>query len=325
MLPEVINYCILKHVVHTVEKRGQKLGSIVVNQVTILFIIMGVGFVAKKINIITEEFSKKLSELLLMVAMPAMILSSFQFDYSSEIIKNVLLVMVFAVAAHILSFCIGILLFRKYPENIRKVLMFTTMFTNCGFMGFPLLESLFGKTGVFYGSIYVAIYNLFIWTAGVMIFNGERGIKSIRKALLNPGTIAVFIGMFLFFFSLRLPYPAAKALDMLGAMTAPLSMLIVGSILAGIDFKSLFSGFPMYYGIAVRNILLPLLTVALLKVIGFNGVVLGVCVSVIAMPAGANTPVFAELYGGDSLFASKVVALSTLFSIVSIPLILMLV
>jgi predicted permease len=106
-------------------------------------------------------------------------------------------------------------------------------------------------------------------------------------------------------------------------MTAPLAMLIVGSILAGIDFKSLFSGFPLYYGTAVMNILLPLATIAVLKVLGFNGVVYGVCVSVIAMPAGANTPIFAELYGGDSLFASRVVAFSTLFSIISIPLVLM--
>ncbi|HEX2945866.1 MAG TPA: AEC family transporter [Clostridia bacterium] len=298
--------------------------STVVNQVTILFIIMGIGFIAKKRNIIDDAAGKKLSELLLMVTAPAMILSSFQFDYSSEMLKNVFLVLGFAFAAHIVSLLLGILLYRRYPENIRKVLKFITIFTNCGFMGFPLLESLYGKTGVFYGSIYVAVYNLFVWTIGVMIFSGERDLKSIRKAMLNPGTIAVFIGMFLFVFSLKLPYPVAKALDMTGAMTAPLAMLIVGSILAGVDLKSLFSGFPMYYGIAVRNILLPLAAVFILRAFGFSGVVYGVCVSVIAMPAGANTPIFAELYGGDSFFASKTVAFSTLFSIISIPLILML-
>jgi predicted permease len=298
--------------------------STVVNQVTILFIILGIGFIAKKRNIIDDAAGKKLSELLLMITSPAMILSSFQFDYSSEMLKNVFVVLGFAFTAHIISLLLGILLYHRYPENIRKVLKFITIFTNCGFMGFPMLESLYGKTGVFYGSIYVAVYNLFVWTIGVMIFSGERDLKSIRKAMLNPGTIAVFIGMFLFVFSLKLPYPVAKALDMTGAMTAPLAMLIVGSILASVDLKSLFSGFPMYYGIAVRNILLPLAAVFILRALGFSGVVYGVCVSVIAMPAGANTPIFAELYGGDSIFASKTVAFSTLFSIISIPLILML-
>ena len=297
----------------------------VINQVTILFIIMWIGFIAKKKNIIDDASGKKLSELLLMVTTPAMILSSFQFDYSSEMLKNVVHILLFAFAAHIISLLLGILLYRRYPENIKKVLTFITVFSNCGFMGFPLLESLYGKTGVFYGSIYIAVYNLFVWTAGVMIFSGEKGFKSIRKAMVNPGTIAVFIGMFLFLSSLKLPYPVAKALDMTGAMTAPLGMLILGSILAGVDFKSLFSGFPLYYGILVRNILLPLATVAILKALGFNGVVFGVCVSVIAMPAGVNTPIFAELYGGDSLFASKIVAFSTLFSTISIPLVLMLV
>lgn len=299
------------------------MGSTVVNQVTILFIIMGIGFIAKKKNIIDEPTRRKLSELLLMVTMPAMILSSFQFEYSSEMLKNVLTILAFALSAHIISLFLGILLYRRYPENIKRVLKFITIFSNCGFMGFPLLESLYGKTGVFYGSIYIAVYNLFVWTVGVMLFSGERDLKSIRKAVVNPGTIAVFMGMLLFVFSLRLPFPVAKALDMTGAMTAPLAMLIVGSILAGVDFKSLFSGFPLYYGVLIRNIILPLATAAILRVFGFDGVVYGVCVSVIAMPAGANTPIFAELYGGDSLFASKVVAFSTLFSIVSIPLILM--
>lgn len=297
----------------------------VINQVAILFIIMGIGFVAKKRNIIDEASGKKLSELLLMVTTPAMILSSFQFDYSEEMLKNVFRILGFALAAHTISLLLGILLYRKYPENIKKVLKFITIFTNCGFMGFPMLESLYGKTGVFYGSIYVAVYNLFVWTVGVMIFSGERNLKSMWKGMVNPGTTAVFIGMVLFIFSLKLPYPVAKALDMTGAMTAPLAMLIVGSILAGVDFKSLLSGFPLYYGILIRNIILPLATVFILKVFGFTGIVFGVCVSVIAMPAGANTPIFAELYGGDSLFASKIVAFSTLFSIISIPLIIILV
>lgn len=313
------------HIIHTVAKRGNELQSTVINQVTILFIIMGIGFIAKKKNIIDDASGKKLSELLLMVTTPAMILSSFQFDYSSEMLKNVFVILGFAFAAHVLSLLVGLLLYRRYPENIKKVLRFITIFTNCGFMGFPMLESLYGKTGVFYGSIYLAVYNLFVWTVGVMIFSGKRDLKSIWKAMLNPGTIAVFIGMFLFVFSLKLPYPVAKAFDMTGAMTAPLAMLIVGSILAGVDFKSLLSGFPLYYGILIRNILLPLATVFILRALGFNDIVLGVCVSVIAMPAGANTPIFAELYGGDPLFASKVVAFSTLFSIISIPLVLLLV
>jgi predicted permease len=301
------------------------LENTVINQVTILFLIMGIGFVAKKKNIIDEAPGKKLSQLLLMITTPAMILSSFQFDYSDGMLRNVLLVLGFAFTAHVLSLFIGIFLYHRYPENIKNVLKFTTIFSNCGFMGFPLLLSLYGKAGVFYGSIYVAVYNLFVWTVGIMIFSGKKDVKSIRNAIVNPGVLSVFIGMLLFLFSLKLPYPVAEALNMTGAMTAPLAMLIVGSILAGVNLKTLLSGLPLYYGIAVRNVLLPLLAVILLKAFGFTGVVYGVCVSVIAMPAGANTPIFAEMYGGDSLFASKLVAFSTLFSIVSIPLILMLV
>lgn len=298
--------------------------SSVVNQVAILFILMGIGFIAKKKNIIDDRAAGKFSELMLMVTLPAMILSSFQFDFSSEMLKNVYIILGFSFAAHIVSFFLGILLYRKYPENIKSVLKFITVFTNCAFMGFPLLESMYGKTGVFYGSIYVAVYNIFLWTVGIMIFSGRAGVKNLGKTITNPGTIAVLTGMLLFIFSLKLPYAISKALDITGAMTAPLSMLIIGSFLARADVKSLFSGFPLYFGIAVRNILLPVAAVFVLKAVGLTGVVYGVCISAIAMPAGANTPIFARLYGGDTLFASKIVALSTLFSIVSIPLVIML-
>jgi len=285
---------------------------------------MGIGFAAKKKEIINEAAGKKLSELLLMITTPAMIVSSFQFKYSKEMLINVLLVLGFAIAAHVLSLFLGKMLYRKYPDNTKNVLKFITIFSNCGFMGFPLLESLYGKTGVFYGSIYVATYNLFVWTVGVMIFSGKRDADGIKRAMVNPGIIAVFVGMILFIFSLKLPFPVAKALDMVGSMTSPLAMLVIGSILAGVNFKSFLSGFPLYYGTAVRNVFLPLMTFTALKFMGFTGVVFGVCVAVMAMPAGANAAIFAEMYDGDSLFASKVVAFSTLFSIVTIPLIMML-
>jgi len=192
-------------------------------------------------------------------------------------------------------------------------------------MGFPVLESVFGKPSIFYGSIYLMVLNIFLWTNGVMIFAGGKDPKIMKKALINPGIIAVAVAMIKFLFSINLPTPLFKAIEMVGSMTSPLSMLIMGAILADINLKTMFSGFELYYGAIIRLLGIPVLTLAILRLINFPAELLGICIILIAMPAAANTAIFAEMFDGDSAFASKVVAFTTLFSTITIPVILMLI
>jgi transposase len=155
---------------------------------------------------------------------------------------------------------------------------------------------------------------------------GKRDIKSMKKALINPGIIAVFIGLFIFIFSIKLPYPVAKTLEMFGTMTTPLSMLIIGALIANMDFKKLFSGLALYYVTAIRLIILPLLVLIAMKILGITDtMLLGTCVTTAAMPAAANTAIFAERYNGNSALASRIVAFSTIASMITIPIILSLI
>ena len=296
----------------------------VVEQVMVLFLIMIVGMVAAKQDIINEEARKKLSELLLYVTSPFLVVSSFNFKFSSDMLANAGRIFAFSIGIHIFTVFLGRFLFRRYPVDKQSVLKFIIVFSNCGFMGFPVLESLFGKIGVFYGSIYNAVFHAFVWTYGVMLFSHSREQKSITKALLNPGIISVIVGMLIFLFSIELPNPILQTLDMVGSMTAPLSMLIVGALLASTDLKSIFIGFEVYYGALLRLIMIPLVTIVALKLIGLDRGLLQVCVVLIAMPAAANTVIFAEKYGANSILASRCVALSTILSIITIPLVMML-
>jgi len=300
--------------------------AIIFNQVLILFFIMVIGFIAKKCNIINGTVSKKLSELLLKITSPLLVISSFQMEFTSEILKNVLIVFAFSMAAHVVSILLGKVLFARSGGEEKKVMRFSAVYSNCAFMGFPLLESVFGKSGVLYGSVYVAAFNIFLWTNGVMIFSGNEKIdkKTIKKVLLNPGIVSVVIGIILFIFSIKLPGPAAEAIELVGSMTAPLSMLIIGATIADCEFKKLFNGWELYYTAAVRLILIPLLAFGVLKLLGMSDMLLQVCVLLVAMPVAATTAIFAELYDSDSIFASKVVVLSTLASIVTIPLLMLL-
>jgi predicted permease len=194
-------------------------------------------------------------------------------------------------------------------------------------MGFPVLESLFGRTGILYGSIYVAVFNIFLWTNGMAIFSSSEKLNrdSIKKIVLNPGIITVLIGIVLFMLSIRLPGPVAEAVDLVGSMTIPLSMLIVGATVAGSRFKELFRGWDIYYITAVRLVLMPLIAFAALKILGFPEMLMTICVLLIAMPAAATTTIFAELYDSDSVFASRVVVFTTLASIVTLPLMMLLI
>jgi predicted permease len=299
----------------------------VFNQVLILFLIMFVGFIAKKTGIINDAVSKKLSELLLKITNPLLVLSAFQMDFSPDIMNNVLLVFIFAVVANLVSILLGQVLFVRQKNEIKKIMKFTAVYSNCGFMGFPVLESLFGRTGILYGSIYVAVFNIFLWTNGMAIFSSSEKLNrdSIKKIVLNPGIITVLIGIVLFMLSIRLPGPVAEAVDLVGSMTIPLSMLIVGATVAGSRFKELFRGWDIYYITAVRLVLMPLIAFAALKILGFPEMLMAICVLLIAMPAAATTTIFAELYDSDSVFASRVVVFTTLASIVTLPLMMLLI
>lgn len=299
--------------------------NIVLNQVIILVLIMLVGFIARKTDIINDTVNKKLSELLLNITSPFLIISSFNFKFSQEILQNVILVLIFSVAIHIISIFLGNILFYKYPDNVKKILKFVAVYSNCGFMGFPIMDSLYGKTGVLYASIYVAVFKVFIWTNGVIIFSGKKDVNSLKKAFINPGIVSVVIGMLIFTFSITLPYPVSKTIDMVGSMTTPMSMLIIGAILADIDYKSMFSGFALYYVTAVRLLLIPLSSLVVLRFLGFTGILLGSCVLAVAMPAAATTTLFSEIFGGDSALSSRIIAFSTVLSIVTIPLISLLI
>jgi predicted permease len=298
--------------------------TVVVNQVIILFLVMLAGFYARKRNIITANMTGKLSNLLLQVTQPMLVVSSFNFEISNEMLRNAILVLVIAFLIHLFSMVLGKFIYRGCPEEIRKVLKFITVFSNCGFMGFPVLESIFGSKGVFYGALYVIPFNVLALSYGVLVFTGKSDKDTIKKILTHPVILSVGVGMVLFLLQIKLPDPISRAITMLGSMTSPLSMLIVGSLLAAIPFREMFGGKAVYIGSAVRLIILPLIIYGLLLLLQLPKDVFRVCVILSAMPAAANTAIFAERFGGDAMLSSRLVSISTIFSIFTIPLILML-
>jgi predicted permease len=298
--------------------------SIIISQVVTLFLMMAVGFAARKVKALNADSIQGLTGLLLNIAAPFMALAAFQFTFSEQRLAEAGEVFLFTVIAHLIAILLGKFLFFRMPDATGKVLRFTTIFSNCGFMGYPVIGSIFGERGIFLTSIYNVVFNIFVWTYGVFIFTAKADRDSLKRAVLNPGVIAVFLGMLLFLFSVKLPSPITQAFEMVGGMTTPLAMIIVGAMLADLKFADLFSGWSIYYGSAVRLVAMPLLTWGGLRILGVKGVVLGVCVLAVGMPAATLTVPLAAQNGGDALFASRLVFISTMLAMLMLPLLTLL-
>jgi len=291
----------------------------VMNQVVVIFIITIIGVILKKLGYIDKQISKGITEILLNVAIPALIISSFNTELPGTALTGAGMVFGFGVLNLSAAAVLGYFLFRKYPASTRAVMSFIAVFTNCGFMGYPVMGSIFGSIGVFYTSIYGIVFNIFLWTYGQIIFTGVRDRTVLKQALFNPGNIAVVIGLALLLTPLELPAVLAQSAEMVGALTTPLAMIVIGAMLAEVKLNELFTGFHIYYATILRLAIFPALAFVFLKTLGADPQIIAVCTLFTAMPAASNTVLFTEKFAGDSLLASRIVALSTALSIITVP------
>jgi len=296
----------------------------VMNQVIVIFIIVMVGFILRKINYLNKQIIKGITDILLNVAIPAITIYSFNMELTEDTLAGASIVLIFGLLSMGSAAVIGAILFRKYPPDIKTVMRFAAVFTNSAFMGFPVLGSIFGGLGIFYASMYGIAFNLYLWTFGRILFTGSKDLTAIKKALLNPGIISVIIGLIFFLTPLEMPFLMVRTSEMLGNLTTPLAMIVIGARLADVKPREMLQGKQIYYAAVLRLLVFPAVALLILKALNVEQQVLAVCTLLTAMPAASNTVLFAENYGGDSLLASKIVALSTALSILTIPLFAML-
>lgn len=298
----------------------------VTEQVVILVLMMAVGFIAAKAGIITREGRGALTNLVLYVTQPLLVINSFQMRYDAGLLMDMGTVAIFAAVSMGLSYLLGAAVWPRGDDEKRRVLWYGTMFTNCGFMGFPVLNSLFGSTGVVYGSVYVLVYTVYSWTLGIYIYAGKSG--TMKQVLLQPGLIAVIVGVILFVLSIHLPDWAGKTVSGIGSLTTPLAMMIVGALVAEGDFRHIFRDWMLFAASVLRLAALPALAAGALWLLwrflpGMPGIgtpVVESCILLTAMPIAANVAIFASMYSVKPQYAAQTVLVSTLLSVATVPL-----
>ncbi|MGB8602516.1 MAG: AEC family transporter, partial [Rhizomicrobium sp.] len=181
------------------------MGAIVTNQILILTLLMIIGVVLRKVRILTDELISGLTRLLLGLTMPCLILYSFNLPFSPAMLASAGAVLLYSFAIHFGLIFVGLLAYCRFKPATRHVFQFSTVFSNCGFVGYPVAQGVFGSIGVFYTSIFTIPFNILMWSYGVLLFTGERNLKSILRNLINAPTIAIIVGFLMFVFSVQLP------------------------------------------------------------------------------------------------------------------------
>ncbi len=205
--------------------------DIILNQVLILFLILGMGYAGGKFGILDSKGTKKLSEVLLYISSPMLVLNSLFIEYSREHLINIIWTIVFSAAVLTFAIFLSKLIYGRFSEKTSVVLRYTAIFSNCGYIGLPIMKAVFGDEGVFYGTFYVVIFQFFIWSYGYAMFGAKDTIgNTIKKVLINPSIIAAFVGTIVFIFQIPVPAYIKGAIKSVGDTTMPLSMLIVGEL-----------------------------------------------------------------------------------------------
>ena len=287
----------------------------------VLFILIAVGFACGKLGVITEHASKKMTDIVLYVVTPCVMVNAFQREFSFELLGLIFLAAGVAAAILTVSILLVKLVFHDRDDARRKVLQFAVVFSNCGFMSLPLQHELLGEDGMFFGSIFVAIFNVFCWTYGLVDMSGDKKQLSIKRLALNPGIIGVLLALILFACHVELPVFIAQPVKHLANLNTPLPMLIIGFYLSNADFKRAFSDLGAYIAMAIRLLVIPVAVLFAMAPFGLNSKLVIAFVIACSAPTAATTTMFAAKFDRDVELSVSVVAASTLLSIVTMPLV----
>lgn len=290
------------------------------------FILMLIGAVTRVSGILDWQATKKLAGFVVNVAQPLLIICAFQTEYTADKLKiGLSLIGVSAVILVALSF-LARFLFKGNDKSDRPVLEFGMVFANWTYLSYPILAALFGKIGYFYGAFFTLFFNVYIRLYGVIIMSrGRKGTSPLKEAVLNPGTIAAVIGVILFLLKISLPAFLLDSFELVGDMTFPLSMVVVGSLICNQPLANLFK-IKLYSFSVIKLVVLPVVTLTLCVLMhvlfDFDKGLTFICVTMTCLPASTDTALYSELYKSNSPLGASCVGITTLFSVISIPAVL---
>ena len=286
----------------------------------LMFLCAVCGIIMKRRKILPDNAREVLTDLVMNLILPASIIHSFEVEFNMSVLRKFAIILIIAAAAQVISMVCANLFWNRQPENLKAVFQYGTQVSNAGFLGLPVTEGVLGAEGLMYASVFLIPQRIVMWTAGIAYFTRSADWKGTCKKLVkNPCIVAVYIGFFLMLTQFQLPVLVENTLGKLAACTTPLTSILIGIMVADVDYRNLVSPM-MFVLVFVRQLLLPGLVFLGCTLLHIDPLLTGVSVLLVGMPVGSTSPILAAKYGGDYVFAGKCVILSTVLSLFTIPL-----
>lgn len=293
--------------------------NIVINQISMMYILTLIGFILYRKGIIKYDGTLQLTNILLWVVNPMIMITRYQMNFSMEKFNELMLSLGLAMCVMVS----GLIVARIFVRN--GIDQFAIGFPNSGFIGIPLVSSILGIDSVFFLSAYLVCFNILSYTYGICLVSGDRKQASIKKIVTNPVVIAVIIGLVIFISPVKLPEPVYNACKSLGSINTPLAMLILGTYIAQSKISNLFTDKRAYYISFVKLIIIPILTAVLLKFIPNSIYDIKMVMYIASVtPTGMTVAMLSQVYGADYSYGARIVGLTTVLSLITIPFALLL-
>ena len=291
-----------------------------------LFTMVILGYAACKLGYMGDKFVKKLSSIVVDITCPLLVLSSVMGDEMPD--RSLILPLVgvgFLTYIILLVFGFWVPRFISKNHDDQGMIGFSLMFANVGFIGYPIVASIFGPKAVFYAALLNVPNTFFIFTAGVMLVKGEYSIRQFNpKVLLSPALIGAFIAALLVAFGVHTPEMIARPITMVGNITVPAALMIIGSSMARLPLREIIGSGKVYATSFLRLVIVPLSVYFLFRLCGVNTLINNINTVVIAMPVASFGTMFCMKYGRNPSLMTEATFITTLFSIITIPLITLL-
>ncbi len=295
-------------------------GFIIGERIVIMFIILLIGAFCYMKGLITKEGTKQLSVVELNLVNPILIFMSYQKDYESEMAHNLLWAFILSAVSYAVAIVLSYLLVSKKQKSF-SIERFSVVYSNCGFIGIPLINGLFGAEGVLYLTAYVTFFNFLVWTHGLMTMKEKIDFSSALKALKAPSVIAIFLGLICYFTRLHLPSIPAQALQYISDMNTPLAMIIAGATAAQTNILAVFRK-PRNYLICFYKLLaIPLIAFLVIRLFNAPSIVCTTLTVAAACPVATTGIMFAITLDKNSEKCSELFTMSTLLSALTLPLV----
>ena len=290
-----------------------------------LMVCLAAGFIGRLTRILGDGAISAMTDILLNISLPCTIFIAMVRPFSASLFRDSMFVLGVFTVIQLAGYVFGIItvkLLRADP-NVKRVWIFAIMFSNVGYMGYPVITAVLGDSALIYASMVNMSFNILAYSLGMRLIDPNRGSAKFdwRRIFLTPVMIATVIGLIFFVTSISLPEPVTNGVKYIADMTTPVSMLLLGAILGKSDFRGLFAGWKVYAVLLVKHFIIPLAVLAVLKPLIHNHMALSVIVLLCAMPAASVTAIFAQKYNSGAEQAARIVFISTVLSLVTVPII----